>query len=287
MDCAGARSTSLTGALNLTTLGHMYMRARGASERARTSRTALVVGLLALLSTASCAGGRHRVAHGGVAPGISVTGHGEAYGAPDIARVTIGIEVRAQVASDATEQANRQASAITGAITASGVAAQDIQTQNFSINFEQQPEPYPPRPAAGAAGAAGAAEEAPRGFYRVSNSLLVTVRDVSKLGAILGAATGAGANNIWGIAFEIEDPSKLEAQAREEAVREARARAEQLASLAGVKLGKVVSVSELGGGAGPMQGGAQFNMKAARADVPVQGGELTVNQDVQVLYSIE
>lgn len=221
------------------------------------------------------------MAHGGVAPGISVTGHGEARGAPDIARVTIGIEVRAQVASDATEQANRQASAITGAITASGVAAKDIQTQNFSINFEQQPEPYPPRPAAG-----GAAEEAPRGFYRVSNALLVTVRDVSKLGAILGAATGAGANNIWGIAFEIEDPSKLEAQAREGAVREARARAEQLASLTGVKLGQVVSVSELGGGGGPMQGGAQY-MKVARADVPVQGGELTVSQDVQVLYSIE
>jgi uncharacterized protein YggE len=113
------------------------------------------------------------------------------------------------------------------------------------------------------------------------------VRDVTKLGAVLGAATGAGANNIWGITFEIEDPTKLEAQAREQAVKEARARAEQLASLAGVKLGKVVSVSELGAGAAPMQGGVQFNMKSARSDVPVQGGELTVNQDVQVLFSID
>lgn len=260
----------------------MYIRARPASDSSRTSRAALAAGILALLSSAACAGGPQRVVQSGVAPGISVTGHGEARGAPDIARITIGIEVRAQAAADATEQANRQASAITAAITGSGVAALDIQTQNFSINFEQQPEPYPPQP-----GPASAAPEAPRGFYRVSNSLLVTVRDVSKLGAVLGAATGAGANNIWGITFEIDDPTKLEAQAREEAVKEARARAEQLASLAGVKLGKVVSVSELGGSAMPMQGGAQFNMKAARSDVPVQGGELTVNQDVQVLFSIE
>lgn len=242
------------------------------------------VGLFALLSTA-CAGGPHRGVQSGVAPGISVTGHGEARGAPDIARVTIGIEVRAQAAAEATEQANRQASAITTAITASGVAVPDVQTQNFSINFEQQPEPYPPRPTPDSA--EKAAVDGPRGFYRVSNSLLVTVRDVSKLGAVLGAATGAGANNIWGVTFEIADPTKLEAQAREQAVKEARARAEQLASLAGVKLGKVVSVSELGQGAAPMQGGVQFNMKAARSDVPVQGGELTVNQDVQVLFSIE
>lgn len=262
----------------------MFIRARGASGSSRTSRAALAAGLLALLSTAGCAVGPHRVVQSGVAPGISVTGHGEARGAPDIARVTIGIEVRAQAAAEATEQANRQASAITAAITGSGVAAPDIQTQNFSINFEQQPEPYPPQPSAAAAATAA---EAPRGFYRVSNSLLVTVRDVSKLGAVLGAATGAGANNIWGITFEIDDSTKLEAQAREEAVKEARARAEQLASLAGVKLGKVVSVSELGGGGAPMSGGAQFNMKAARSDVPVQGGELTISQDVQVLFSIE
>lgn len=254
----------------------------GARVRARTGSMAIAVS--ALCWAAACAGGPQRVIQSGVAPGISVMGHGEARGAPDIARITIGVEVRAPRAAEATEQANRQVSAVTAAIRENGVAAADIQTQNFSINFEQQHEPYPRGP--GEQGAGAGAPEVPRGFYRVSNALLVTVRDTSKLGAILGAATGAGANNIWGIAFEIEDPSKLEGEARGEAVAEARARAEQLARLAGVKLGKVISVSELGRGAVP-QGGVHFNMKAAQADVPVQQGELTVSQDVQVLFAIQ
>jgi hypothetical protein len=120
----------------------------------------------------------------------------------------------------------------------------------------------------------------------VSNQVLVTVRQLDKLGSILGAVTGAGANNIWGIQFEIEKPAPLEAEARQKAMLEAKARAEQLAALAGVKLGRVVSVSASGGGPVAREGGFAYNMKA-QADVPVQRGELTVSQDVQLVYALE
>jgi uncharacterized protein YggE len=253
-----------------------------------------------LLLALGCASGATSIAQSALPHGISVSGHGEAQGQPDLARVTIGVEARSRVANEATEHVNQQMGRVIAAIQQQGVAEADIRTQNFSINFEQQPEPYPPGPEGPVGGpapdeparsgktaaAAPPSELLPRGFYRVSNTVQVTVRELAKLGTILGATTGAGANNIWGIQFEIEDPSKLEAEARQEAVAEAKARAEQLAQLAGVKLGRVISLGG-SGGAMPSEGGYGYSMQAARSDVPVQSGELTVSQDVQIVFAIE
>lgn len=245
----------------------------------------------AALLAASCAT-KTAVVQSALPQGISVSGHGEAEGKPDLARVTLGIETREKVATEATEKANQQMAAILTAIKQKGVPDEDVRTQNFSVNFE--PEPYPPgphpaeveaRPApAEKPGSTEVATPGPRGFYRVSNTVVVTVRKLDELGALLGAATAAGANNVWGVQFDIEDPSKLEAEARSEAMAEARGRAEQLARLAGVKLGSVVSVGDSGGG--PIRAdGYGFSMKAA--NVPVESGQLTISQDVQVVFAIE
>lgn len=241
-----------------------------------------------------CAGST-TVVQSALPQGISVNGHGEAQGQPDIARVTLGVETRSKVATEATEQANQQMAAVIAAIKQQAVADKDIRTQNFSVNFEQQPEPYPPAPGdappskeatRGAVATAAPASDVPRGFYRVSNTVQVSIRELGKLGAILGGATAAGANSVWGIQFDIEDPSKLESDARQKAMAQARARAEQLAQLAGVKLGKVISVGESGGGIMQRDAGFGYAMKAANS-VPVQSGELTISQDVQVVFAAE
>jgi uncharacterized protein len=269
-------------------------------NRSGTISRVLALSLFALPGSFGCAGAT-TVVQSALPQGISVSGHGEAQGQPDIARVTLGVETRSKVATEATEQANQQMSAVIAAIKQQGVADKDIRTQNFSVNFEQQPEPYPPVPSVEApepkegrpgtksatAAAPAAASEIPRGFYRVSNTVQVTVRDLPKLGDILGATTAAGANNVWGIQFDIEDPSKLEAEARQKAMTQARARAEQLAQLAGVKLGRVISVGESAGGVMQRDSGYGYSMKAANVSVPVQSGELTVSQDVQLLFSAE
>jgi uncharacterized protein YggE len=263
------------------------------------SRSILTAWLASLLlpCLSACTPQGHVLLQSPVPPGISVSGHGEARGKPDIARVTIGVETRARLATEATEQANQQMSAVTAAIQKYGVSEADIRTQNFSINFEQPPEPYPPAPYAPSPqalpepaqrkGAAQPAADVPKGFYRVSNQMLVTIRKLDELGALLAAVTGAGANNIWGIQLEIENPAPLETEAREKAVAEAKARAEQLARLAGVKLGRLVSISANGDGPVMRESGFAFGMKAAQSDVPVQRGELTVNQDVQLVYALE
>jgi uncharacterized protein len=270
-----------------------------ASEEDPLSRSniarVLALSLFAVPWSFGCAGST-TVVQSALPQGISVNGHGEAQGQPDIARVTLGVETRSKVATEATDLANQQMAAVIAVIKQQGVADKDIRTQNFSVNFEQQPEPYPPQPieappskergATAQAAPAAPASDLPRGFYRVSNTVQVSIRELGKLGTILGAATASGANSVWGIQFDIEDPSKLEADARQKAMAQARARAEQLAQLAGVKLGKVISVGESGGGVMQRDAGFGYAMKSANA-VPVQSGELTVSQDVQLVFATE
>ena len=177
--------------------------------------------------------------------GLTVTGVGEAKATPDVARTNIGVEVRADAVEQATVESNRRMDAIIAAMRKLGIADRDLRSHSFSISFEQMPEP--PAPAAAGrtaaarqdrrdrgAGAAPAAPAAPlvRGFYRASNMLEVTIRDLAKAGQVLQAATDAGANNVWGITFELEDDKPLLAKARAEAVADAKRNAQALAELA-------------------------------------------------------
>jgi uncharacterized protein YggE len=124
----------------------------------------------------------------------------------------------------------------------------------------------------------------PQGFYTATNNVEVTIRNLDTAGKVLSAATSAGANQLFGIRFEIEDPSALQAEARKKAVEDARARAERLAQLAGVKLGPAVSISEIdGGGGGPVP---MFAMAKMDSGAPVERGELTVTTTVQIVYAL-
>lgn len=259
-----------------------------------------------LLAASGCARPTYVAAPHALSPvrGITVTGVGEAKAPPDIARTNIGVEVRAATVEQATAQSNQRMAAILDALRKLGIANQDLRTHSFSISFEQaptppwpvpQPEPPPPDQPSPRAKAAPAPETAPeptpapavRGVYRASNMVEVTIRDLDETGQVLQAATDAGANNVWGISFELEDPKPLMAQARVEAVEHAQQNAEALATLSGVKLGPVVSVTEGGGGGpGPVPMYAMKSMEAAGRDVPVERGEVTITQQVQIVYAL-
>jgi uncharacterized protein YggE len=227
--------------------------------------------------------------------GIVVAGQGEAKAPPDVARVNLGVESRMPTVEQATADANGRANAIVAALKQAGIADQDLRTHNFSINFEQDPVP-PPQPlpqqsearskekVAATTATVPAPAPSVRGHYRVSNMLEVTLRDVAKVGAVIKLATDAGANNVWGIAFEIDDPDALRATARTQAIDRAKRNAQELARLGGVKLGKLVSMSESDGGGGHpmMKSVAQYDS----SNVPIEGGELTVNHQVQLVYEV-
>lgn len=267
-----------------------------------------IVTIAIALAASGCAVHHPHAHHGGNAEGtgLSVTGSGEAKGAPDIARSSIGIEVRANTSEEATKQANERMSAVLGALKGAGVADADLRTHDFSVSFERDytpPQPVvvapAPPPAKGTArvaattAAAPAAPAAPestvRGSYRVSNTVEVTVRDVSKVSAVLSAATAAGANNVWGINFDVSDREPLHAKAREQAIARAKQSAAQLAQLTGVTLGRIITIddqADVGGIQPRMYRAAAMNEASDAAPVPVEGGELTITHQVRLVYDL-
>jgi uncharacterized protein YggE len=217
---------------------------------------------------------------------ITVVGRGEVKSKPDIATVNLGVEVTAPTVSEAMTEANARMKTILSAMKALGIADKDIQTSNFSINFERQ-SPAAPVVSETTSGGKSASDQTPAGFYRVNNMIQVTSRDLDNVGDVLDAAVEAGANNVWGVSFGLDDTDALEAQAREKAVADARARAESLAKLNGVTVGDVIAISEvIGGSPSPVYAEAAAYRGMGGGGAPVEPGELTFATQIQIVYGI-
>jgi len=211
-----------------------------------------------------------------VARGITVVGVGKASGTPDVAQINVGVETQAETVQQAVADNKAKMTQLLDALKALDIADKDIQTSNYGVFTERQPIPSPE-----GKGTVGPAT------YHVNNQVSVTVRDVNKLGDVLDKTVAAGANNVYGVSFSVADTSKLEADARAEAVADAKARAESLAKLTGVTLGDVMSVSEVIGGSGPVFEGARAATGLGGGGTPIQPGELEVNMSIQVTFAIK
>jgi hypothetical protein len=228
-------------------------------------------------------------------PGITVIGTGEARAEPDVARANIGVEVRSSTVGAAVSEANQRMNAVVAALKGLGIPDKDLQTHDFSIHYERyaQPEPPPPppqpRPGTPTKPGTPSIEMAPRpvpeGEYRVTNMLTVTIRDFTKIGQTFDVALKAGANNVWGLVFEMDDPTPLRAQARAKAVADAQQRAQQLAKLSGIGIGGVRAIEEMGSMDRPMSYG--YEMRAQAADgVPIERGQVAMNIQVRVVFDL-
>ena len=209
---------------------------------------------------------------------ITVVGTGRAPGAPDVARVNVGVETRAASVQQAVTDNKDRMTKLLDALKALGIADKDIQTSNYGVYAERQP----------ASGADIGKSDGPV-TYQVNNQVFLTVRDVAKLGDVLDKAVAAGATNIYGVNLSVADTSKLEADARAKAIADAKSRAESLARLSGVAVGDVLGVSEIIGGSGPLYEGARTSAAAGLGGGggPIQPGELEVNMSVQVTFAIK
>jgi uncharacterized protein YggE len=228
--------------------------------------------LLATLLLASCAPQSPSY----VTPGLTVTGTGSVKVPPDLATVTVGVQTQNAQISTAVEDNNRRADRVRQAVLEMGVAEGDIRTTNFSVWSQPGYDEF------------GTLTD--ESTYYVDNSVLVTVRDVSQLGALLQAAIDAGANSIQGVSFHVEDPAAAEDQARQEAVSDAQAKAQQLAAAAGAQLGEVTSISTtvyfpFGG---PVYERAAFGLGGGGGapDLPVATGSYEVQVQITVTYAI-
>ena len=205
---------------------------------------------------------------------VYVNGHGAVIVPPDTASVVVGVDVIRPTLDAAQTEETQQATEIIDAVKAAGIAEDDIQTANFSVNiirdFDEQGNPTTIQ------------------GYQITNQVSVTIRDPDEVGTILEAVVAAGANNIYGISFFAEDPTAAAPQARDAAVRHARGRAEQLAAAAGMSLGRVVSISETASPPpAPVAYGGADAVAESRAAVPIQTGTSEVTVDVQMTFELE
>jgi uncharacterized protein YggE len=201
---------------------------------------------------------------------ITVDGQATVLAKPDIASAEIGVQVTASSVSQATQQANSKMASVIAKLKELGIADQDIQTSNYSIFPQQNPQ------------SAGAGETT---AYQVVNSVRVTIHDLNKIGEILDQAVQAGANNISGITFSVADPEKLKEEALGQAIVNAQARADVLAEASNVRRGEVLTISAI-----PSPSPIPFAEAAAQSTVPgvpLQTGEIEVQVQVQVTYAIQ
>ncbi|MHB0876963.1 MAG: SIMPL domain-containing protein [Anaerolineae bacterium] len=205
---------------------------------------------------------------------ITVVGAGTTSVTPDIASLDLGVETTSDSVQTAVDE-NRQAMTdVLAALDAAGVAPEDIRTSSYNIFLDQA-----------SASIVGSAQPATPA-YRVSNTVNVTIRDLASVGEILDAVVQAGANSIFGISFTREDWTDAEQVARTAAIADAQSRATQLADLAGVQLGQIVSISEvITGGPSPFADRAVAGLGGGAA--PISTGQLQFSTSVQVVYSIE
>jgi len=234
----------------------------------KTIRIAAVA--LLLLAAAAFAGvGRPDSAGGASAQseGITVNGVGTVESVPDEAQMSFGVQTEAPTSSEALARNSAQMERVLAALRAAGIAEKDIRTQDVSV--------WPQYDTTG--------QDADG--YVARNSVTVTIHELDKAGAVIDAATRAGANEVSGPMLTSSGRERLEAQALEAAVDNARKKADALAKAAGVGLGRVTAMVEGGGTPGPIM------LEAARASadkaVPIQPGQEQVQATVTVTFSIE
>ncbi|MBC56047.1 MAG: hypothetical protein CL814_03830 [Confluentimicrobium sp.] len=202
---------------------------------------------------------------------LTVTGEAEVAAAPDMAVITVGVTSLARSAADAMDDTSVKTAEILAALAAAGIAERDLQTRALRLNPNWANRSSTP----------GAGPKID-GFV-ASNTVMVRVRDLDRLGGVLDTVLGLGANEFGGLSFGLQNPAPAQDEARRAAVAEAMRKAQLYAEAAGLTLGPVLSLSEAGG-ARP----APMMMEAARmADaVPVAAGEVSVSAAVTMVFDI-
>ncbi len=227
---------------------------------------------LALAAIAATLFATPALAQTALSPAISVTGEANVSVAPDLAQIDGGVSTDAKTAREASDANNAAMAKVLLALKGAGIAEKDYQTSRLSL----QPQYATPSKTNERPAVVG---------YRASNRVTIKVRDITKVANTIDVLIGAGANDIGGINFMVSQASKLLDEAREQAIADARRKAQIYAKAAGVTLGEPIAIAEEGGAPVPM-----FRSKVAggmAASAPVAQGEETRSVTVGVSWAIK
>jgi hypothetical protein len=205
---------------------------------------------------------------------ISVSGVGRVTTTPDVADVRVGVQITRDRVRDAQAAAATAMQAVIAALKKAGIADKDIQTTSLSLQpvYDYSSNGSTPRLTG----------------YQIVNAVSATVRNLDTISDVIDGALAAGATTLDGITFRVDNPAGAEAQARDAAMKDARAKADALARAAGVSINGVASISEQSGSVPvPQPYFAAAGAKDAAASTPVQVGTNEVDVSVSVVYLID
>ncbi|MFC1926863.1 SIMPL domain-containing protein [Chloroflexota bacterium] len=206
--------------------------------------------------------------------GMWVSGTGKVTVIPDVAIISLGVEVQATTVADASGQAAVAMDAIVASLTANGVTENNIKTQRFNIS--QVTKWVDER-----------SEQVVIG-YRVTNMVTAKITDLDKAGIIIDSVAEAGGDltRTQGISFTVDDPEPYYDQAREIALLNAVAKAEQMAEIVGIDLGKPVYITESGGYIPRAYPAPEMAFDSGASTTSISAGELEISISVQIGYDI-
>lgn len=213
----------------------------------------------------------------GQEPGkLHISVEGTASAVPDMARLSAGVITEANSANEAMAQQRSRMNRVIAAVRDSGVEERDIQTAGINLSpiYRQDREKPGDQRISG---------------YRASNRVTVIVRELKRVGGALDALVAAGANNIGQVSFAFSKEDELLEKARENAVGELEARRDFYARVAGLKIGRLLSLSESGGirPPRPMEFAVRAESMDAKAPTPVSPGESEVSVGLSAVYEIQ
>lgn len=205
---------------------------------------------------------------------LSVSAQAESKRVPDVATISAGVVTQAADANAAMRQNAEQMAKVVAAIKAAGIAERDVQTSGISLSPQYK---YVENQAPTIIG------------YQASNTVNLKVRDIAKLGKVLDTLVAQGANQVNGPNFEVDKPDEAYDEARRAALDKAQARAEMYAKTMGLKVRRVVSIAENGGGNFPRP--MPMMAMAGRAkemayDTAVSPGETTLSMTLDVVFEL-
>ncbi len=231
---------------------------------------AMALAVLLILPGAARAEMRDNGSPDNKAPAIQVTGTGSVRAEPDTAVLRVSVTTEDANAQSAVSRNSAATEKVLAELVAASVDRKDLKTTNFSVYPQYRVENETKRQVTS---------------YRASNTVMVTIHDIAKVGDILTKVVAAGSNQISGPAFSVSNPEKYLEEARKKAVENAMSKAKAYASAAGMKLGAVLEMIEPGFSS-PLQGLQSHGaVRSGAAPVPMESGEESL--DAQIVLVIE
>ncbi len=249
----------------------------------RVYKVAVIFSLVLGISALACALYQFKALPQNTLREISVSSEGRAYIKPDIATVSFGVHSDAPKSQDAVSKNNEKMNAVISAIKGAGVLDKDIKTTLYNLSPVYGSEVRPMM----SGGGYPVFENKVIG-YALDQQVEVKIRNFDNINTILDNATSAGATNVGNLQFLVDNPEKVQAEARDIAIQKAKAKMKEIAKSSGIKLGKLVGVSEgYNNYPTPMyaQGMGGAVMKDSVAP-QIQTGQQEVNVTVTLTYQV-